>query len=441
MAPTLPVRAGSGRADGGNGVTIGRIGSVIERECGLEMILASPDDLPPTAANPDEVGDLEQYLDAADVAVVGVLHAFKCGDVLDQLADIKRRRGADFVPTVLVLGGTDVNVDAGDKADVLTRRAHAVDKVVSFSASMIAAAPPGSLPSDGRTAVVPQGVSLPEEVKGVPSVEGVFEEEGFEEEGFEEEGFEEEGFEEEGFDVADDALSPPPPLPLHEACGVPTSMPVFLLPAGLRPVKDVLWAVDAIDAVGAGSADASPPFVLAIVGPSLDDKYRDAVVERLRRSKNVVLIPPVDRAHTVGYMRAATAVVNTSKSEGQSGAILEAAAAGVPIVARDIPGNRALLDLLLDATGETPGGERDEEGFQEEGFESHPCGLLCPTPESFAAALSGSAAGRRRRSTDRAALGAECLARNERDRWRGIIRELIGDTPEDGCGPDVAAAA
>ena len=50
--------------------------------------------------------------------------------------------------------------------------------------------------------------------------------------------------------------SPPPPLPLHEACGVPTSMPVFLLPAGLRPVKDVLWAVDAIDAVGAGSADS-----------------------------------------------------------------------------------------------------------------------------------------------------------------------------------------
>ena len=425
MAPTLPVRAGSGRADGGNGVTIGRIGSVIEHECGLEMILASPDDLPPTAANPDEVGDLEQYLDAADVAVVGVLHAFKCGDVLDQLADIKQRRGADFVPTVLVLGGTDVNVDAGDKADVLTRRAHAVDKVVSFSASMIAAAPPGSLPSDGRTAVVPQGVSLPEEVKEVPSVEGV-----------PLVGFEEEGFEEEGFDVADDAPSPPPPLPLHEACGVPTSMPVFLLPAGLRPVKDVLWAVDAIDAVGAGSADSSPPFVLAIVGPYLDDKYRDAVVERLRRSKNVVLIPPVDRAHTVGYMRAATAVVNTSKSEGQSGAILEAAAAGVPIIARDIPGNRALLDLLLDATGETPGGERDDEGF-----ESHPCGLLCPTPESFAAALFVSAAGRRRRSTDRAALGAGCLARGERDQWRGIIRELIGDAPEDGCGPDVAAAA
>ena len=406
-------------------MTIGRIGGVIERECGLEMILASPRDLPPPAASFDEVGDLEQYLDAADVAVVGVLHAFKCGDVLDQLAEIKRRRGEDFVPTVLVLGGTDVNVDAGDKADVLTRRAHAVDKVVSFSASMITAAPAGSLPSDGRTRVVPQGVNLPTDEEPVHLTEGDAED-------------------------ANAPAPPPPPLPLHEACGVPSTTPVFLLPAGLRPVKDVLWAIDAIDSIGASSN--SDPFVLAILGPSLDDEYRDTVIERLKTSKHAVLIPPVDRAHTVGYMRAASAVVNTSKSEGQSGAILEAAAAGVPIIARDIPGNRTLLDLLFDATGtEKGGGECDfgefksqPDGFEShlEGFESHPCGVLCPTPESFAAALASSAAGRERRSTDRAALGAECLARGERDGWRDIIREVIGERPEGGCEPpDVAATA
>ena len=406
-------------------MTIGRIGGVIERECGLEMILASPRDLPPPAASFDEVGDLEQYLDAADVAVVGVLHAFKCGDVLDQLAEIKRRRGEDFVPTVLVLGGTDVNVDAGDKADVLTRRAHAVDKVVSFSASMITAAPAGSLPSDGRTRVVPQGVNLPTDEEPVHLTDGDAED-------------------------ANAPAPPPPPLPLHEACGVPSTTPVFLLPAGLRPVKDVLWAIDAIDSIGASSN--SDPFVLAILGPSLDDEYRDTVIERLKTSKHAVLIPPVDRAHTVGYMRAAAAVVNTSKSEGQSGAILEAAAAGVPIIARDIPGNRTLLDLLFDATGTETGGEECDlgefvsqpDGFEShlEGFESHPCGVLCPTPESFAAALASSAAGRERRSTDRAALGAECLARGERDGWRDIIREVIGERPEGGCEPpDVAATA
>ena len=306
---------------------------------------------------------------------------------------------------------------------MLTRRAHAVDKVVSFSASMITAAPAGSLPSDGRTRVVPQGVNLPTDEEPVHSTDGDAED-------------------------ANAPAPPPPPLPLHEACGVPSTTPVFLLPAGLRPVKDVLWAIDAIDSIGASSN--SDPFVLAILGPSLDDEYRDTVIERLKTSKHAVLIPPVDRAHTVGYMRAAAAVVNTSKSEGQSGAILEAAAAGVPIIARDIPGNRTLLDLLFDATGtEKGGGECDfgefksqPDGFEShlEGFESHPCGVLCPTPESFAAALASSAAGRERRSTDRAALGAECLARGERDGWRDIIGEVIGERPEGGCDPpDVAA--
>ncbi len=288
---------------------------------------------------------------------------------------------------------------------------------------MITAAPAGSLPSDGRTRVVPQGVNLPTDEEPVHLTEGDAE------------------------DANAPAPPPPPPPPLHEACGVPSTTPVFLLPAGLRPVKDVLWAIDAIDAIGASSN--SDPFVLAILGPSLDDEYRDTVIERLKTSKHAVLIPPVDRAHTVGYMRAASAVVNTSKSEGQSGAILEAAAAGVPIIARDIPGNRTLLDLLFDVTGTEKGGgecdfgefESHPEGFEShpECFESHPCGVLCPTPESFAAALASSAAGRERRSTDRAALGAECLARGERDGWRDIIGEVIGERPEGGCEPpDVA---
>ena len=52
-------------------------------------------------------------------------------------------------------------------------------------------------------------------------------------------------------------------------------------------------------------------------------------------------------------MRDAAAVVNTSTSEGQSGALLEAAAVGTPIVARDIPGNRSLLDLIHGKGGDT----------------------------------------------------------------------------------------
>ena len=62
-------------------MTIGRIGGVIERECGLEMILASPRDLPPPTACFDEGGDLEQYLDAAGVAVPASFFGDVFGDV------------------------------------------------------------------------------------------------------------------------------------------------------------------------------------------------------------------------------------------------------------------------------------------------------------------------------------------------------------------------
>ena len=65
---------------------------------------------PPTRG-PATAGDA-----AGDFAAAVVLHAFKCGDALDALAEVaQRHRGlgteAPF-KVALVLGGTDVNVDA-----------------------------------------------------------------------------------------------------------------------------------------------------------------------------------------------------------------------------------------------------------------------------------------------------------------------------------------
>ena len=155
-SPTLP--ASGGRADGGNGVTIGRIAAIVREETGLETIARTPEAIPNVAE------DTNRYLAAADVAAIVALHAFKCGDVLDRAAELRAGPGGG-VPTVLVLGGTDVNVDvdAGeDKVATLARRAAAADCVVAFSESMIRAAKPGTLPPD-RTIVVPQGVALPDE--------------------------------------------------------------------------------------------------------------------------------------------------------------------------------------------------------------------------------------------------------------------------------------
>jgi glycosyltransferase involved in cell wall biosynthesis len=251
---------------------------------------------------------------------------------------------------------------------------------------------------------------------------------------------------------------------LHDALGVHRSTPVFLLPAGLRPVKDVLWAADAVEervkvlassSKKPVSSSSSPAFVLAVLGPSLDAPYASLVAQKARASygaegaRAFTQMPPVARRVALEYMRAAAGVLNTSLSEGQSGALLEAAALGTPVLARDVPGNRALLDMLEEASlGADPGGadrERDPKAFRDDFFDdddsspllaayAHPCGFLFASPETLAEAMSllaedsdvGSAVRRAAgRAADRARRGAEELARREREGWRGVAAGLF----------------
>ena len=337
-SPTLPARGG--RADGGNGVTIGRIAAIIREESGLETIARTPDAIPNVAE------DMNRYLAAADVAALFALHAFKCGDVLDRAAELRAAPGGG-VTTVLVLGGTDVNVDVGageDKVATLARRAAAADRVVAFSESMIRAAKPGTLPPE-KTVVVPQGVVLPdddeeeeeeEEEEDEEKVDVRVQVEAVDEDERRADG--DERFERDGEDESTEraAATVRVPVPtLREALGAPPETPVFLLPAGLRPVKDVLWAVDAAEReaarivanetsddgtmktspakkISSAAAAASVPFLVAVVGPSLDAAYAAEVSRRFERSTVARLLPGVTRARMVAYMRQATAVLNTS---------------------------------------------------------------------------------------------------------------------------------
>lgn len=434
-------------ADGGNGVTIGRVASVLAEETGLCATLRAPADLP------RGVSDFDAFLNAGDFALCVVLHAFKCGDALDALAEVRSRStlGSTLtsdVKVVLVLGGTDVNVDAREapeRAATLARRAAAADVVVAFSPSMVAAAPSGALPP--TTAIVPQGVRLPSpgsSRRRRPSVLETTTNTG-------------NANTEDVKEEAEETLVPS----LHDALGVHRSTPVFLLPAGLRPVKDVLWAADAVEervkviaSSSTVSSSSSPAFVLAVIGPSLDAPYASLVAQKARASygaegaRAFTQVPPVARRVALEYMRAAAGVLNTSLSEGQSGALLEAAALGTPVLARDVPGNRALLDMLEEASlGADPGGadrERDPKAFRDDFFDddsspllaayAHPCGFLFASPETLAEAMSllaedsdvGSAVRRAAgRAADRARRGAEELARREREGWRGVAAGLF----------------
>jgi glycosyltransferase involved in cell wall biosynthesis len=461
-------------ADSGNGVTIGRVATLVALETGLAPILRTPaeilgddDGTDDTTANaPLDANDrLTAFLDAADAEMLVVLHAFKCGAVLDAAA---AAASSSRRPTVLVFGGTDVNVDAamgdGAKCRDLRRRVAAADRVVAFSRAMVDAAAPAlgrddAAPWRAKIAVIPQGVALPEEAEeGSKSGE--------------ERGFvgESESLRGESESLRGESES------LRGVLGVSANTPVFLLPAGLRPVKDVLWAAAALEraadpgtqcATRTRSGDShvsqsspepfvgalEPLFVVAVMGPSLDASYAAEVrafADESARSRLGAfrLLPARDRATTLRFMRESAGVLNTSASEGQSGALLEAAACGVAIVARDVPGNRALLRLLAEATEEEEDGkarglpaaaadpsEPPKSSSGEGGtyaragrVGAHACGTLCDAPEAFAEAVKA------------LAVSAEGFRRGpDRDGDRGDYGEYSygdGDVYGDGDGVD-----
>ncbi|XP_029618587.1 glycosyltransferase 1 domain-containing protein 1 isoform X2 [Salmo trutta] len=135
---------------------------------------------------------------------------------------------------------------------------------------------------------------------------------------------------------------------------------VFLLVCGLRRVKDPLYLLEAFSEWHT----ENPLVVLIIIGPKIDPVFTEEV-EAISKSCVRPVVSPVSRrvllllcfSRSAGVylaqersqeelhaaMRRSAALVNSSVSEGMSAAILEAMDLEVPVVARDIPGNTAVV--------------------------------------------------------------------------------------------------
>lgn len=114
---------------------------------------------------------------------------------------------------------------------------------------------------------------------------------------------------------------------------------VFLLICGLRRVKDPLYLVEAF----AEWHEREPSICLAIIGPMVDPLFTNEVKAKLHNVVGVHLIEEIPQADLQALMKRSFAVVNSSLSEGMSAAILEAMDLEVPVLARDIPGNAAVI--------------------------------------------------------------------------------------------------
>ncbi len=115
---------------------------------------------------------------------------------------------------------------------------------------------------------------------------------------------------------------------------------LFFLPAGIRPVKGNLECLEYLREVHA----ARPEVRVVFAGPSLDADYFARFESLVRRNGHfarwIPLIPPACMRAAYG---GSDVVLNTSFSEGLSNALLEGMAAGRPVLASDIGGNRTAV--------------------------------------------------------------------------------------------------
>ena len=116
---------------------------------------------------------------------------------------------------------------------------------------------------------------------------------------------------------------------------------LFFMPAGIRPVKGNLECLRALERAHA----LSPNFRVLFAGPSLDEDYASAFEKEIARLAVFARrVPTIAPQKMLSAYRGADVVLNHSRSESLSNALLEAMAAGRPILASDIPGNRWLAD-------------------------------------------------------------------------------------------------
>lgn len=114
---------------------------------------------------------------------------------------------------------------------------------------------------------------------------------------------------------------------------------VFLLPSGLRPVKNIGLAIEAIREVH----HDHPEVRLLIMGAVIDEDYARPLLTCMQELDWIIYLGEVPHIEMGSLLALGDVVLNTSDSEGQPQAALEAMSLGKPCILTAVPGN---LDLI-----------------------------------------------------------------------------------------------
>ena len=232
----------------------------------------------------------QEALSAAEGAAPDVIHfyhAYKTGRLLPALGRW---------PSVVTVSGTDLNHDASDpeRRPAVERALAGADRIVTYNPSLL------NLPAvqavATKASLIPKGVWV-----GTSD-----------------------------FD-------------LRAAAGFAKDDFLVLQSGGIRPVKDNLFALDALEPLRAEIKHLR----LTFVGPILDEAYGSAFSSRLSEFPGARHLPSIEPEKIAAAYRSADVVLNTSRMEGLSNALMEAMTVGAVVLASDIPGNRDLLQGRL----------------------------------------------------------------------------------------------
>ncbi|GFO56727.1 glycosyl transferase [Geomonas sp. Red276] len=114
----------------------------------------------------------------------------------------------------------------------------------------------------------------------------------------------------------------------------------FLFPAGLRPVKNVLFPLAPLQLLHA----VYPQIRLQLVGPVMDSAYAEEVLNAVENFPFARYLGEVPHHSMAALYRGADVVLNCSFFEGgMANALLEAMACGKAVLASDIEGSRSIV--------------------------------------------------------------------------------------------------
>ncbi|MDD2585111.1 MAG: glycosyltransferase [Syntrophomonadaceae bacterium] len=227
-------------------------------------------------------------------ALIHGFHAAHCGRVLEMVPELQE------LPLVLTMTGTDINYDLKKLENYsLIRTLQLVKRIVVFNADFKEVLVGINPEWENKVVIIPQGVMLE---TGNPKSRSEF--------------------------------------------GLTLDDFVFLLPSGLRPVKHIELAIDALEKL----QEQYPEVRLIIIGTTIDPEYSRQIIKRIENLSWVTYLGEVPHEEMKNILLLGDVVINTSWAEGQPQGALEAMSLGKPAILTAVPGN---LNII------TPG----QEGF------------------------------------------------------------------------------